>query len=239
MVAEHEHEQDPELAALWEALVEADAEADDARAAELLAELSARLGPTDPAVLLEQARLRWRVEGAAAARVELEAALARHGSDAELHYLMARACEELGDRPAMVHHDLEVRRLDRLGDGPLPRETLDFIESVAHEVLAALPSRFAEHLVDLPIVLEERPNAALVREGFDPRSLGLFEGPRLSEREGMTPLAPPRIVLFTANLLAEFPEREELASQVEITLLHEIGHFFDLEEVDVERLGLG
>jgi predicted Zn-dependent protease with MMP-like domain len=46
-------------------------------------------------------------------------------------------------------------------------------------------------------------------------------------------------VLFACNLLAEFPERPTLAHQVELTVLHEIGHFFGLDEAELEELGLG
>jgi predicted Zn-dependent protease with MMP-like domain len=38
--------------------------------------------------------------------------------------------------------------------------------------------------------------------------------------------------------LAATESPEELAEQVEITVLHEVGHFFGLEEDDMERLGL-
>ena len=50
--------------------------------------------------------------------------------------------------------------------------------------------------------------------------------------------APTRIVLFYSNLLASFPDRERLADEIEITLLHEIGHYFGLDEHEVEDLGL-
>jgi predicted Zn-dependent protease with MMP-like domain len=50
--------------------------------------------------------------------------------------------------------------------------------------------------------------------------------------------APTRIVLYACNLLAEFPEAEDLREQVEVTVLHEVGHFFGLDEDDLERLGL-
>jgi predicted Zn-dependent protease with MMP-like domain len=50
--------------------------------------------------------------------------------------------------------------------------------------------------------------------------------------------APTRIVLYACNLLAEFPDPVDLQEQVEITVLHEVGHYFGLDEDDMERLGL-
>jgi predicted Zn-dependent protease with MMP-like domain len=91
----------------------------------------------------------------------------------------------------------------------------------------------------VPIVLEPRPHPDLVREGFDPRSLGLFEGLEHGRLEaGEAAVAPTRIVLYYANMLADFPEHDELADEIEITILHEVGHFFGLDEDDLERLGL-
>jgi predicted Zn-dependent protease with MMP-like domain len=51
-------------------------------------------------------------------------------------------------------------------------------------------------------------------------------------------MAPTRIVLFVNNLLADFPRDPLLSEQIEITLLHEIGHYFNLDEDDMVRLGL-
>jgi predicted Zn-dependent protease with MMP-like domain len=45
-------------------------------------------------------------------------------------------------------------------------------------------------------------------------------------------------VLYTANLLADSLDDEELKIEVETTVLHEVGHYFGLDEEDLERLGL-
>jgi predicted Zn-dependent protease with MMP-like domain len=45
-------------------------------------------------------------------------------------------------------------------------------------------------------------------------------------------------VLFWANLLASGDDDELLAEQVEVTILHEIAHFFGLDEDEIVRLGL-
>jgi predicted Zn-dependent protease with MMP-like domain len=94
---------------------------------------------------------------------------------------------------------------------------------------------FARRLEHVPVILEDRPSGSLVAEGFDPRAFGLFEGPTDGVRDEP---APTRIVLYAANLLAEFPDEPELSEQIEVTVLHEVGHFFGLEEEELERLGL-
>ena len=78
---------------------------------------------------------------------------------------------------------------------------------------------------------------SLVREGFDPRALGLFEGHTDGDVSSVV-LAPTRIVLFYANLLAACDDADMLSEQIEVTVLHEIGHFFGLDEEGVAALGL-
>ena len=87
------------------------------------------------------------------------------------------------------------------------------------------------------MLLEPRPSRVLVKDGFDPRALARFEGPTLEAPAGGA-LIPTSIILYTANLPAEFEDEEELASEIEITLLNEIGSYYSLSEEELDRLGL-
>jgi predicted Zn-dependent protease with MMP-like domain len=195
-------------------------------------------GEDNPEVRYAEACIVWEERGAEHAVPLLQAVVAADREHSDAWYALARAAEELGDDAGMIEHHLRVHALDarhdreaRLGQP----EELDHIERVAYEVLSALPSPFAERLVHVPVLLERRPSRDLVRDGFDPRALGLFEGPTHGDT---STAAPTRIVLFVNNLLADFPDDPELSEQIEITLLHEIGHYFGLDEDDMERLGL-
>ena len=177
------------------------------------------------------------------AKAELQAALARDADDVEAHYTLARLHEDDDQRAPMIEHDLTVLRLDaaaarRAGLGG--KADLKEIEDAAEAVLDRLPEPFASRIAAIPIVLEARPSAGLVRDGFDPRALGLFEGPEhgMEHASNVLPERPTRIVLFYANLLAECPDDDDLVEQVEVTLLHEIGHYFGLDEDGVAALGL-
>lgn len=212
------------------------------RAEALLDELADDYGDDEPELLYERAVLVWERDGPLAAVTLLDELLAAEPEHADAHYLRGLACAECDDGEGMVEHflltlELDAELADDLGLGT-PDE-LDFIETTAEQVLARVPVEFRERLRNVPIVLEPRPHPSLVREGFDPRSLGLFEGLEHGRVEAGEPvLAPTRIVLYFANLLADFPERDELTDEIEITMLHEIGHFFGLGEDDLERLGL-
>jgi len=224
-----------------EALELLDADRLDA-AAKNLAEARS-IAPGDASVLAALGELAWARGELELAREQLGAAVAADPEHADAHYALARLHHDAGEHALAVQHDLQVLRLDaaahrRAGFGS--RRDLAMIEQAAARTLEELPEPFASRLQEVPVVLEPRPSQALVEEGFDPRALGVFEGPDdFGRRTSVVAERPSRIVVFFANLLDAFPNDEELCEQVEITVLHEIGHFFGLDEDQVDALGLG
>jgi predicted Zn-dependent protease with MMP-like domain len=228
----------PELEAMLSAF-ERSLECEDSVAARhCLAALQDAAGVDHAEVMYAEARLLWLEHGPHAARALLERVVTAEARHADAHYDLACFAEHVGDRAAMVQRFLRVRALDaeadkQIGIGGL--EHFDHIERVAREVLDGLPAMFTQRLSHVPVLIERRPNRALVEDGFDPRAFGLFEGPTESMRDAPS---PTRIVLFACNLLAAFPTDPELSEQIEVTLLHEIGHFFGLDEDQLTELGL-
>jgi predicted Zn-dependent protease with MMP-like domain len=227
--------------ALWNAIeeIEVSLGRDDlVTAREVLVRAKAIAGEDDPDVCYAEACIIFHGDGPQAATPLLERVVELDDSHADAHYALAQAAEERGDRDGMSTRFLRVQALDAQSDRAArvgSAHELDHVERTARRVLAELPSPFLERLAHVPVVLERRPSRALVRDGFDPRALGLFEGAIDGDRD--TP-APTRIVLFVNNLLADFPHEPELSEEIEITLLHEIGHYFGLDEDDMLRLGL-
>lgn len=211
-----------------------------ARAEGALVRAEQLAGEAEPEVWLARGRLKAERDGPAAAHAELAAAVAVHRDDADLWHALGWACDALDDLEGTVRAFRRVRELDAAADraaGLVDPERLAAIERTAAATLHELPADLRDLLENVPIVLEARPARYLVEEGFDPRALGLFEGVEFSQGADLRP--PDRIVLFYANLLAEFPDDAELADQVAVTILHEIGHYFGLDEDEVEALGLG
>lgn len=221
------------LAELERCLGEEDVEG--ARAALAAAEELA--GPDDPDVGYGRALIAWEVGELEPAVSELKRVLELDPEFADAHHTLGLLLEELGDEQGMIHHFLRTRALDAKADRDRTlgtQEDVDRIERVARQTLEELPAEFASRLTSVPVLLESRPSRNLVESGFDPRAYGLFEGPEHGQDD--IP-APTRVVLFTSNLLASF-SGEELDEQVELTVLHELGHYFGLDEDDMERLGL-
>jgi predicted Zn-dependent protease with MMP-like domain len=195
-----------------------------------------------PEVRLARCHALWLARGVEAARVSFEKLIADHDDYADAHADLAVAYDELGDENLRNQHLLRVLALDAAQDreaGFDASEYEEFIVQTAERTLQQLPIEFRRRLQDVPILLEERPAEALVREGFDPRALGLFEGgDHEQHRAAASSDTPTRIVLYTANLTAECDDPEGLQREVEVTVLHELGHYFGLDEEDMVRLGL-
>lgn len=104
-------------------------------------------------------------------------------------------------------------------------------------ILTRLPPDLQKTAASLPVTFELYPNDDLQADGIEPDTLGLFIGPEYAE-EGHIPM-PSQIILFLENLwnLAEGDEKSFLR-EVNTTFLHELGHFFGLDEDDLTRRGL-
>jgi predicted Zn-dependent protease with MMP-like domain len=173
------------------------------------------------------------------ALADAKAWLADEPDSADAHYEAGLAYEDLGDGAASTRHFLETLRLDSLAsEEPLPGYEAIICDQV-ERTLAELPDEFVERLGAVTILVERRPSRALVEEGLDPRLLGLFDGATAEEMAaGEAPLVTTQIFVFSHNLASAFEDEASLREEVTITVLHEIGHFFGLEEEDMHRLGL-
>jgi len=90
------------------------------------------------------------------------------------------------------------------------------------------------------VEVRDSPDAALMREYDVPGDLlGLYVGVPLEDKGmegGHTPL-PDRVLIFRVALCELCESWEELVDEIRVTLLHEIGHHFGLDEERLEDLG--
>ncbi len=117
------------------------------------------------------------------------------------------------------------------------------LEALAREeveaTLAELPAPLREKAQALPVTYERVPNAAHVRDGIEPDTLGLFVGPEFAYEETTALPLPPQIILFLENLWDQAEADEEaFQDEVHTTYLHELGHYLGLDEDDLFDRGL-
>lgn len=96
--------------------------------------------------------------------------------------------------------------------------------------LDELPPHIAEALKNVAVVVEDE-NAE------EPDLLGLYHGVPLPDRGDMAGTLPDRISIYRIPLEESFPDPDELRSEIRITVLHELGHYFGLDEDRLAELG--
>jgi predicted Zn-dependent protease with MMP-like domain len=109
-------------------------------------------------------------------------------------------------------------------------------------VVDRLPKEFRQQLRNVEFIVEVRPSKELMRaEGLDPDQdtlYGIYEGVPLPERSALDPpLLPDKITLFAEPLLQDFADPDELREEIRLTVLHEIAHYFGMDEDEIEELG--
>jgi predicted Zn-dependent protease with MMP-like domain len=114
-------------------------------------------------------------------------------------------------------------------------------DRVLRQAIDRLPEMFRGALDNLAVVVEDRPPGWLLRElGVPPGETlyGLYHGIPLPERSVLdSGNLPDKISIYRVPLEADFPDRNELAREIRMTLLHEIGHYFGMDEEELARLG--
>ena len=103
-------------------------------------------------------------------------------------------------------------------------------DDVVRSALDELPPKLAAGLRNVAVVVEDE-NAE------DPDLYGLFEGIPLTEGGPDAGDLPNRIAIYRLPLEADFPDEDELRDEIRITVLHELGHYFGLDEGRLEELG--
>ena len=106
--------------------------------------------------------------------------------------------------------------------------------------LEAIPDEFRRYMDNVRVEVQPQPDAALLAEYEETDDiLGLYVGVPLEEKgPGQIGLPlPDRILIFRDNLCAACESRDELVDEIRITVLHEIGHHFGLDEDRLAELG--
>lgn len=135
-------------------------------------------------------------------------------------------------------------------------------DALLAEAIEALPEHLRALIEEVPIIVEDEPAPTLIRElaaGLteeDAQALpdelcGLHTGVPITERSVEHTDLPTDIRLFRRGIInlaggwdaqeGEDPTDAEDAiyEEIMVTLLHEIGHHFGLDEEDLEGLGFG
>jgi predicted Zn-dependent protease with MMP-like domain len=109
--------------------------------------------------------------------------------------------------------------------------TAEAFEALVVEELDRLPDEMVEGLDNVVFVVEDEPE-----DGGD--LFGIYEGFALTERGqyGMGEL-PDRIIVYRHAHLDACGDEQELRDEVHTTLVHEIAHFYGIDDEQLHELG--
>ena len=96
----------------------------------------------------------------------------------------------------------------------------EFEEHVRH-ALDSLPPDLAKALENVAVVVEEE-------DADDPDLYGLWQA---------GPYMPDKITIFRRPLIESFEDPDELEREIRITVLHELAHYFGIDEQRLQELG--
>ena len=94
-------------------------------------------------------------------------------------------------------------------------------ENHVRRALDSLPPELARGLENVAVVVEEE-------DPDDPDLFGLWESAEYM---------PDKITIFRRPLVESFPDPRELEDEIRITVLHELAHYFGIDEDRLDELG--
>jgi predicted Zn-dependent protease with MMP-like domain len=105
-------------------------------------------------------------------------------------------------------------------------------EQLVSEALDNLPEPFRSRLANLAIIVEDAPP----REPDGGLLLGLFSGVPRTLKSVFSADPPDHIFLYQKNIEAICRTEAQIEKQIRDTLLHEIGHYFGLNEDELRNI---
>jgi predicted Zn-dependent protease with MMP-like domain len=131
-------------------------------------------------------------------------------------------------------------------------------DELLDRVLRDLPASVRELFDDAPLIIDDRPTRDMLEEfeldGDDDTLCGLYSGTPMTDRSfDGSPMSPDHIYIFREGIVQHAGGWEEdvddegkptggggeeaIAREIRITVLHELGHHFGLDEDDLMKMG--
>jgi len=118
--------------------------------------------------------------------------------------------------------------------------TREEFEKVVEKAISDLPAKFRRKMENIAVVIEEEPSEEIMLQ-MHLRSrkelLGLYQGVPITKRDSnYCNVLPDKITIFKKPIEALNQEEEELKSTIRGVVIHEIGHYFGMDEGDIEQV---
>jgi predicted Zn-dependent protease with MMP-like domain len=116
-------------------------------------------------------------------------------------------------------------------------------EGLVEKALRRLPKEFKERLKNVAVVVEDwADDETLADVGIEPPDTlyGLYRGIDLTRRDsGYGNVLPDTVTIYQGPIEEDCEDEEEMAELVRETVIHEIGHYFGLDDDTMHRIEEG
>jgi len=113
-------------------------------------------------------------------------------------------------------------------------------EALVDRALRKLPRAFRERLANIAVVVEDWPDDETLAEvGIEPPDtlFGLYRGVDLTQRDSSYGnVLPDTVTIYQGPIEEDAADEEEMAEIVRDTVVHEIGHYFGLDDETMEQI---
>lgn len=114
-------------------------------------------------------------------------------------------------------------------------------DRIVKRAIRRIPEELRQHLDNVLITVRKRPSQEMLEEMEVPPGeelLGFFSGiPLVEQSVTDPPLYSDTIFIFQEPLEEMCRTVEELEEEIELTVVHEIAHYFGIDEERLEELG--
>lgn len=120
------------------------------------------------------------------------------------------------------------------------RTSRENFERLVEKALETLPEEYKKYFTNIAIIAEDYPGKEDTKRLNTKKELllGLFSGVPYPKKGGFFNIPyplPDKIILFQKNIENICSTEKELIEQIQKTLIHEVGHYFGLSEMDLRK----
>lgn len=106
-------------------------------------------------------------------------------------------------------------------------------EELVGDALDLIPAEFVAAMDNVVILIEDR-------DPENPTLLGLYHGVALTERTSQYGgVLPDRITIYREAILDICRDEQDVVEEIAITVVHELGHHFGIDDARLHELGWG
>lgn len=109
-------------------------------------------------------------------------------------------------------------------------------ENCLERALKEIPDNFRKYLDNVIISWDNEPDSDILHKMGSGTLFGLYQGVPLPERNtAYNMILPDKITIFKKPIERHFKSKSEIIKQIKRTLIHELGHYFGLSEIEIRN----